>query len=258
MKITITLLMAFFLTVTAISQNYPTPESFLVKIPAYPSTAKNVQVLIDSLQKLETAIQAAQKDYSDAQKKIMTTMDQTAREQAYKKLYKDVDSAKMKEMQKKQQEDMQSLADTSIDGVAKRLKNFDKEINRAQSSYNEVMRKGINPVDSAIAAEMKNAKDTVGSAKIATMISKRTSEYQNIMANFLIGEKAAFQLLFKDYSEFLNKMLVPMLDRIELDQTKIFNLSYTPHANALGAIEGYLGKYKHALQNLKDYKEWSK
>ena len=258
MKRTTILLLTCMFALASVAQNYPNPESFLAKIPAYPASAKNIQVIIDSLQRIGKAVQDAQKEYADAQKKIMATMDKTAIEQANKKLYQGMDSNKMKEMQKKQQDDMQSLSDTSKDGVAKRMKNFDKQIATIQKIYDTEVKKQINPIDSAIAAEMKKATDKTGTDVLSGLISKRTTQYQNIMNNFLIGDKAAFQALFKDYSEYLKGTLIPMLDRIKLDQTKIFNLTYTPHANALGAIAGYIEKYKRAIQNLRDYKEWNK
>ncbi len=258
MKKTIILLVACLFTVAAIAQNYRTPETFVSKIPAYPTTAKNIQVTLDSLQKMVSEIHSAQKDYSDAQQKIMSGMDQAAREQAYKKLYQGVDSNKMKEMQKSEREDMQSLMDTAKDGVAKKMKNFDKVFGDAQSKYNAEVRKTIVPLDSAISVEMSKATDKSSTETLSGLISKRTTSYQDIMYRYLIGDKAMFPMFFTSYFEYLKGTLIPMLDRIELSQTKIFNLSYTPHSSALGAIEGYVSKYRMALQNLNDYREWSK
>ena len=153
---------------------------------------------------------------------------------------------------------MQSLSDTSKDGVAKKMKNFDKEFGNAQSKYNAEIRKTIVPLDSAISVEMSKTTDKSNTDKLSGLISKRTTEYQDIMYRYLIGEKAMFPMFFTSYLDYLKGTLVPMLDRIELSQTKIFNLSFTPHGGALGAIEGYISKYKMALQNLKDYREWTK
>jgi len=259
MKKAIVLLMAIFFGVAAIAQNYRTPESFLSRIPAYPTTYKNVQVLLDSLGLQEKAIQDAQKGYAEAQKKIMSSMDQAAQEQAYKKLYQDLDSNKRKEMMQSQQQDMQNLTDTAKkDGVAKKMKSMDNEFGGAMAAYNAEVRKTIVPLDSAISAEMAKTTDKSNTDKLSGLISKRTTAYQDIMYRYLIGEKAIFPVFFTNYLAYLKGTLIPMLDRIEMAQTKIFNLSYTPHANALGAIEGYIGKYKIAIQNLKDFKEWGK